>query len=138
MESTIKDLFKAEIEAGMKEVSHHDFSNDAKTKAIANVERMHKLYADECKLEAEREATINHHELEREKFEEEKWYKKALRKDKVFEIGVPVAANLFLGIFGYKWYKNRYHEGLEFEKTGTITAQQTRNLISSMLPKFKK
>lgn len=141
MEDTIKNLLETEIESGMAEISHHDYSNDTKTKAIMNMEKLHKLYMDERKLEADREAAIMQHELELAKLEEDKQYKKAQRKEKAFEIGVSAAtvvANLALGIFGYSWYRKRYHEGLEFEKTGTITAQQTRNLISSMLPKFKK
>lgn len=139
MEKSIKDLLEEEIESGMSELSHHDYSNDTRTKILANLEKTHKMYDVECKREDEREAAWMQYKLEKAKLEEEKRHKKAQRKDKLIEILVPAGVGAALFVGECVWCTLRYHEGLEFEKTGTITSPQVRNLIPKVsFPKSRR
>lgn len=138
MEKTIKEQLGEEIEAKLKELSYLDVSNDKHSKATDDLTKIHKMRIEEIKAETEREKVLLDHELETKKLAIEEEAKKADRKSQVLDRCLNVAIQAGLAIGGWVAYDIWHRRGLRFEETGTITSPLTRNLVSSMLPKFKK
>lgn len=98
----------------LEEIESTDIGSDERAKAIAELERFHKLRIEETKAYKE----------DKYAFWEsiEKW--------------ANVGVNLGLGVLGIIAYNYWLNKGLEFESNGGfVTSPMTKNLLSKLLPK---
>lgn len=141
----IKNLLDEQIKSEISGLSSLTTGSDEKSKAVNDLTKLYQARIDEIKAETALLEHRDRHELERDKHylesqlsDEERRLKEAEYKSRNLDrwLGFGIQAGLaVLSIVSYDIWHRR---GLKFEETGTITSPQTRNLISSMLPKFKK
>lgn len=137
MDNKINELLEEEIESRINELKNLDIASETKSKAIDDISKLHRLRMEEIKVENERQNNLTQNELEKKKFIDEKETKRAQRKERLIEFGL-TGANLLVTVGGYVWYNKWHKRNLKFEETGSFCSSQSRNLISSMIPKLKR
>lgn len=140
-----KNLLNEEIKAEIQEISSLQAGTDAKSKAVADLQKLYQLRIEEIKAETARQEHQDRNELERDKHflecqtrDDDRVLKEAQHKqqkrEKWLNFGLAVGqAILYIG--AYEIWNRR---GYKFEEAGTITSQQTRNLLSKIVPSLRK
>lgn len=141
----IKTLLDEQIKTEISGLSSLETGSDAKSKAVTDLTKLYQARIDEIKAETALLEHKDRHELERDKHylesltrDDDRRLKEAEHKsrslDRWINVGVAVGT-MVISVVSYDIWNRR---GLKFEETGSINSPQTRNLISAMLPKFKK
>ena len=141
----IKQMLDERIKADFTGLASLEQGSEAKSKATRDVIELYKLRLDEKKIETAHEEHLDRNELERDKHflesqtrDDERVLKEAQHKsqklDRWINFGL-VTGQLIITILAYDVWNRR---GLRFEEEGTIKSPHNRNLLSKMLPSFKK
>lgn len=141
----ITQMLDERIKADFTGLTSLEQGSEAKSKATRDVIELYKLRLDEKKIEAAHEEHVDRNELERDKHflesqtrDDERVLKEAQHKsqklDRWINFGL-VTGQLIITIVAYDIWNRR---GLKFEEEGTIRSPHTKNLLSKMLPGFKK
>lgn len=141
----IKNLLDEQIKTEISGLSSLKTGSDEKSKAVADLTKLYQARIDEKKAETALLEHQDRHELERDKYflesqtqDEEMRFKRAQYKAQNLDRWVNVGIQVGLTVLSIVSYDIWLRKGLKFEETGTVTSPQTRNLISKMLPSFKK
>lgn len=141
----IKNLLDEQLKSDIQGLASLDLGSSERSKAVNDVSTLYKLRIDEIEAEAKRQEHADRHELERDKHflesqtrDDERVLKEAQHKsqniDRWINFGL-AAGQVLIMIVAYDIWNRR---GLKFEETGTVNSPHTRNLLSRMLPSFKK
>lgn len=141
----IKQMLDEQIKTEIEGLASLQTGSEEKSKATHVVTELYKLRLDEMKIKAEREEHLDRNELERDKHflesqsrDDERVLKEVQYKsqnlDRWINVGL-ITGQLLITIIAYDIWNRR---GLKFEEEGTIRSPHTRNLLSKMIPNFKK
>jgi hypothetical protein len=141
----IKNLLDEQIKTEIEGLSSLKTGSDEKSKAVTDLTKLYQSRIDEMKAETSLLEHQDRHELERDKHfleeqtrDDERRLKEAEHKSRNLDRWVNVGLQVGLTVLSIISYDIWNRRGLKFEEEGTITSSHTRNLISRMLPSFKK
>lgn len=141
----IKTLLDEQIKTEIEGLSSLKTGSDEKSKAVTDLTKLYQARIDEMKAETALLEHQDRHELERDKHflesqtrDDERVLKEAEHKSRNLDRWVNIGLQVGLAVLSIVSYDIWNRRGLKFEETGTITSPHTRNLLSKMLPSFKK
>ncbi len=141
----IKKKLEDEIKSEISDLSKLKAGSEEKSKAITDLTKLNQSRIDIMKAETTLLEHQDRHELERDKHyleeqtrDEERRLKEAEHKSRNIGQWIMFGGQIGTTLLTMLAYNYWFKKGLKFEETGTITSPHNRNLISSMLPKFKK
>lgn len=137
----LDERLKAEIES----LGSLQTGSEEKTKAAHVVTELYKLRIDEKKFDAAQKEHNDRHELERDKHflesqtkDDERVLKEAQHNAQKFDrwlnFGLAVG-QIAVMVIAYDVWNRR---GYKFEEEGTVRSPQQKNLLSKMIPSFRK
>lgn len=141
----IKKMLDDQIKTEIKGLASLQTGSEEKSKATHVLTELYKLRLDEKKIKAAHEEHLDRNELERDKHflesqtrDDERVLKEAQHKsqnlDKWLNFGLAVG-QLTVMVIAYDVWSRR---GYKFEEEGTVRSPQMRNLLSKMIPSFRK
>lgn len=141
----IKKKLEAEIKSEISDLSKLKPGSEEKSKAITDLTKLNQSRIDIMKAETALLEHKDRHELERDKHflecqtrDDDQRLKEAEYKSKNIGQWIMFGGQALMTVTTMIAYNYWFKKGLKFEETGTITSPHNRNLISNMLPKFKK
>ena len=108
-----------ELKVRLEEASEMEAGSEEQTKAVINIEKLHKMALDHKEAEARRSDEA------------------AKRKDSKVALWVNVGTQVGLAAIGWAIYSVLHMKDLKFEETGTVSSQTGRNHWSLFKPKMK-
>lgn len=115
----IKKQIEDELKVRLEEASEMEAGSDEQTKAVNNIEKLHKMKVEYEEAEARREDEA------------------AKRKDSKVSMWVNVGTQVGLAAVGWALYAILHMKDLKFEETGTVSSQTGRNHWGLFKPKMK-
>lgn len=115
------------------ELDSLDIGTEEHSRGTEDVTKLYKLIQDDEK----QEWSIEESEIKAN--EDDKKYERELEKEKRdakrswIQFGITTTVAVLTTIGTNLFFKHRYHEGLEFEKTGTFTAKGGAQMIQRMI-----
>ena len=122
-----RELLDQVIEKEIRGLS--DLQNGSKEKATAveSLSELYKLKLEETKIEQAKVEKSEEMDLKKKQF-------KSQGLDRWLNFGLSLGSTL-IGVIAYDVWHRR---GLRFQESGSITNPETKNLMSKMLPMFRK
>lgn len=120
----INGLLDEVIETELLSLSEMERGSETKTATIKDVTELYKLRieeakAEQAKVDSRREAEVRRLQLQAQSF------------DRWLNFGATVGTT----VVGWILYNTWFHQGIEFEQTGTVRNPWTRTLMTKMFPK---
>lgn len=127
MEDKNRKLLNEAIEHEILELPKLTNGSKEKTEAVKGLSELYKLRIEEVKIEQAKAEKAEESAFKQKQFESQGF-------DRWLNFGLQIGLSLASLIAYDIWHRR----GLKFQETGSITAPETRNLISRMLPNLRK